>query len=72
MKLAIEDTFDTLPAAYGCPLYAQSVQRCLRMCTRVTPNETQASMLKEGAVTVTWALHPTQCSEPIKIISRSY
>ena len=37
MKLAIEDTLDTLPAAYDrLALREESVQRCLSMCTRVS------------------------------------
>ena len=46
MKLAIEDTADTLPAAYDRPALRANVQRCLSVCTRVTPSATQASMLR--------------------------
>ena len=49
MKLAIVDTLDTLPADYARPLYAQKCAALLSMCTRVTPSETQASMLRRYA-----------------------
>ena len=45
MKLTIENTLDTLPAAYA-PLYEQKCAALLSMFTRVTPSETQASMLR--------------------------